>query len=107
MVEASFSVRSLRLQPHLDSGIENLVGVVWSSMASSGCEDLQIVKELHRQFILLLHLWNRCGLLNRFGDFPSATNNVRPALGGAAAAARRQRGLEVQDEGLRFLRISF
>jgi hypothetical protein len=34
-----------------------------------------------------------------FGDFPSATNNVRPALGGAAAAARRRPGLEVDDEG--------
>jgi hypothetical protein len=37
--------------------------------------------------------------LGPFGDFPSATNNIRPALGGAAAAARRQHGLEVKDEG--------
>jgi hypothetical protein len=34
-----------------------------------------------------------------FGDFPSATNNFRPALGGAAAAARRRHGLEVEDKG--------
>ena len=32
--------------------------------------------------------------------FPSATNNVRPIQGGAAAAARRRHGLEVEDEGL-------
>ena len=63
--------------------------------------DLQIIKELHRQFILLLlRLWDRCGLLHPFGDFPSATNNVRLTLGGAATAARRRHGLEVEDQGL-------
>jgi hypothetical protein len=36
-----------------------------------------------------------CGLLDPFGDFSSATNNFRPALGGAAAAARHRHGLEV------------
>jgi hypothetical protein len=41
-----------------------------------------------------------CGLLDPFSDFPSATNNVRPTQGGAAAAARRRHGLEVEDEGL-------
>jgi hypothetical protein len=62
--------------------------------------DLQIVKELHRQFFLLLRLRGGCGLLDPFGDFPSATNNVRPSQGGAAAAAHRRHGLEVEDEGL-------
>jgi hypothetical protein len=32
-------------------------------------------------------------------DFPSTTNNVMPVLEGAAAAARRRHGLEVEDEG--------
>jgi hypothetical protein len=62
--------------------------------------DLRIVKELHRQFFLLLRLWDGCGLFDPFGDFPSATNNVRPTQGGAAAAARRRHGLEVEEEGL-------
>jgi hypothetical protein len=38
--------------------------------------------------------------LDPFGDFLSATNNVRPTQRGAAAAARRRHGLEVEDEGL-------
>jgi hypothetical protein len=42
----------------------------------------------------------RISFLDPFGDFPSATNNVRPTQGGAAAAARRRHGLEVEDEGL-------
>jgi hypothetical protein len=74
--------------------------VVWSSRISSGCGDLQIVKELHRQFFLLIHLRDGCGLLDPFDDFPSAINNVRPTRGGAAVAARRRHGLEVEDEGL-------
>jgi hypothetical protein len=40
------------------------------------------------------------GLLDPFGDFPSATNNVRPTQGRAAAAARRRHSLEVEDKGL-------
>jgi hypothetical protein len=49
----------------------------------SGCGDLRIVKELHRQFFLLLLfllllLRDGYGLLDPFGDFLSATNNVRP-----------------------------
>ena len=72
-------------------------GVV--SMIFSGGGVLRIVKELHRRFFLLLHLQDRCGLLDPFGDFPSATNNVMPAQGGAAAAARHLHGLEVEDEG--------
>jgi hypothetical protein len=32
------------------------------------------------------------------GDFLSATNNIRPAQGGAAAA-RRQHGLKIEDKG--------
>jgi hypothetical protein len=73
--------------------------VVWFSRISSGCEDLWIVKELHLRLFLLLRLRDGCGLLDPFGDFPSATNNVRPAQGGAAAAARRRHGLKVEDEG--------
>lgn len=73
---------------------------VWSSRVSSGCGDLRIVKKLHRQFILFLRLRNGCGLFDPFGDFPSAINNVRLAQEGAAAAARRRHGLEVEDEGL-------
>ena len=55
--------------------------------------------ELHRRCIFLLRLRDGCGLLDPFDDFPSASNNVRPALGGAAAAARRRHGWEVEDEG--------
>ena len=55
--------------------------------------------ELHRRFILLFRLRDGCGLLDPFGDFPSTTNNVKPALGGAAAAARRRHVLEIEDEG--------
>jgi hypothetical protein len=38
--------------------------------------------------------------LDLFSDFPSATNNVRPTRGGAAAVAHRRHGLEVEDEVL-------
>jgi hypothetical protein len=62
--------------------------------------DLWIVKELHQQFLFLLRLWDECGLFDPFDDFPSATNNVRPTRGGAAAVACRRHGLEVEDEGL-------
>ena len=74
------------------------MGVVWFSRTSSGGDGLQIVMELHRWFILLPRLWDGCGLLDPFGDFPS-TSNVRLALGGAAAAARRQHRLEVENKG--------
>jgi hypothetical protein len=67
---------------------------------SSGCGDLRIVKELHRQLFLLLCLRDGCGLLDPFGDFPFVTKNVRPTQGGAAVAARRRHGLEVEDKGL-------
>jgi hypothetical protein len=96
---ASFSLRKFsQLQLHLDSSVKKLVGVVLSSRTSSDCGDLQIVKKLHRRSILLLHLRDGCGLLGPFGDFPSATNNVRSALGGAVAAVRRRQSLEVEDE---------
>ena len=72
-------------------------GVV--SMIFSGGGVLRIVKELHRRFFLLLHLQDGCGLLDPFGDSPSAINNVRPAQRGAAAAARHQHGLEIEYEG--------
>jgi hypothetical protein len=99
VVVAPHAIRSLRLQTHLGGNIERLVGVVWSLRISSGCGDLRIIKELHRQFFLL-HLRDGCGLLDPFGDFTSATNNVRPTQRGAAAATRRRHGLEVEDEGL-------
>jgi hypothetical protein len=76
MVVAPRAIRSPQLQSHLDGNVERLVGVVWSSRIFSGCGDLQIVKELHRQFFLLLHLRDGCDLFDPFGDFPSATNNV-------------------------------
>jgi hypothetical protein len=88
VVMAPRAIKSHRLQPHLGGNIERLVGVVWSPRISSGCGDLRIVKELHRHFFLLLRLRGGCGLLDPFGDFPSATNNIRPTQGGAAAAAR-------------------
>jgi hypothetical protein len=80
---ASSPIKSPRLQPHLDSDIEKFVGVVSPSRTSFGLGDLRIVKELHRQFILLLHLRDGCGFLGLFSDFPSATNNVRPAMRGS------------------------
>jgi hypothetical protein len=100
VVAAPRAIRSPWLQPHLDGNAEKLLGVVWSSRISSRCGDLWIVKELHRQFFLLLRLRDGCGLLDPFDDFLSATNNVRPTQGGAAAAARRRHDLEVEDEGL-------
>jgi hypothetical protein len=96
---ASSPIKSPRFQPRLGGDAEKLVGVVWFSMTSSGCGDLRIAKELHRRLFLLLRLWNGCGLFDPFGDFPSATYNVRTALGGAAAAARHRHDLEVEDEG--------
>jgi hypothetical protein len=39
-------------------------------------------------------------LLDPFGDFPSATNNIRPTQEGVAAAARHRHNLEVEDEWL-------
>jgi hypothetical protein len=95
----SSPVKSLRLQPHLDSDIEKLVGMVWFLRTSSGWEDLRIVMEIHHQLFFLLRLWDGCGLLDPFGNFSSATNNVRLTQGGAAAAAHRRHGLEVEDEG--------
>jgi hypothetical protein len=100
VVAAPRAIRSPWLQPHLGGNIKRFVGVVWSLRISSGREDLRIVKELHRQFLLLIRLRDGCGLLDPFGDFPSATNNVRMTQGGAAAAARRRHGLKVKVEGL-------
>jgi hypothetical protein len=78
VVAVSHAIRSPRLQPYLGDNVEKLVGVVWSLRISSGCGDLRIIKEIHRQFFLLLRLSDGCGLLDPFGNFPSATNNVRP-----------------------------
>ena len=100
VVAASLPIRSSRLQPHLDGDVEKFVEVVWSLRILSGYGDLRIIMDLHRQFNFLLRLRDGCGLLDPFGDFPSATNNVRPTQGGAAAAARRRHGLEIEDEGL-------
>ena len=98
-VAVLLTIMSPQLQSHLGGDVEKPVGVVWFLMGSSGGGDLRIVMEFHRRFILLLRLWDGCGLFDPFGDFPSATNNVKPVLGGAAAAARRRHGLEVEDEG--------
>jgi hypothetical protein len=89
-----------RLQPHLGGNVERFVGVVSSSRILSGCWDLRIIKELHRQFFLLLRLRDGCGLLDPFVDFSSTTNNVRPTQGGVAVAACRRHDLEVEFEGL-------
>jgi hypothetical protein len=59
-----------------------LVVVVW------------IFMEPHRWLVLLVRLRAGCGFLDPFGDFTSATNNVRPSQGGAVA--RRRHGLEVE-----------
>ena len=75
------------------------MGVVWFSRTFSGGGALRIVMELNWRFILLLRLQDRCGFVDPFGDFPSASNNIWPALGGAAAAACRRHSLEVEDEG--------
>jgi hypothetical protein len=48
VVAAPRAIRSSRLQLHLGSNIEKLVGVVWSLRISSGCGNLWIIKELHR-----------------------------------------------------------
>jgi hypothetical protein len=73
---------------------------VWSLRISFGYENLWIIKELHRQFFLLLYLRDRYSLFDAFDDFPSATNNVKPTQGGAAAMTRRRHVLEVEVEGL-------
>jgi hypothetical protein len=100
VVVAPRAIRSPRLQPHLGGNVERHVEVVWSSRISSGCGDLRIVKELYQQFFLLLRLRDGCGLLDSFGDFLYATNNVRPTQGGVATATRRRHGQEVEDKGL-------
>jgi hypothetical protein len=96
---ASSSIKSSRLQPYLNGEVDKLVGVLWSSRTCFGCGNLWIVKELYQRSILLLRLRDGYGLLGPFDDFPFATNNVRPALEGAAAATRHRHGLEVEDEG--------
>ena len=87
-----FPIKSPWLQPHLGSDADKFVGVVWRWRSSYRHEASSVV---HPFF------WLRdgCCLFDPFGDFPSATNNVKPALGGVAAAARRRHGLEVEDEG--------
>jgi hypothetical protein len=82
VMAAPHSIRSPWLQPHLSGNIERLVGVLWSSRILSGCRDLQIIKDLHRWFFLLLHLREDVVFLTR------STNNVRPTQGEAAAATR-------------------
>ena len=98
-VATLLTIMSPWLQSHLGGDVEKPVGVVWFSSTSSVDGDLQIVMELHRRFILLLRLWDGCGLFDPFDDFPSATNNVRPALEGAATATCRRHGLDIEDEG--------
>jgi hypothetical protein len=58
---------------------------------------------LSRSFIdnfFLLRLRDGRDIFDPFSDFPFATNNIRPTQGGAAAAARRRHGLEVEVEWL-------
>jgi hypothetical protein len=52
------------------------VRVVWFFRTSSECGDLWVTKELHRRLFLLLCLRDGSGLLDPFGDFLSAINNV-------------------------------
>jgi hypothetical protein len=100
VVTAPRAIRSPQLQPHLGGNVDRLMGVVLSSTISSGCGNLWIVKKLYRQFFILLRLRDGYGLLDLFGEFLSATNNVRSTQGGTAATAHRRHGLEVEDEGL-------
>jgi hypothetical protein len=72
---------------HLSDDVEKLVGVVWFPGNSSGWRDLRIIMELHRRLFHLLRLRDGCGLLDSFGNFSSATNNVMPGEGEAAPAA--------------------
>jgi hypothetical protein len=81
VVAAARAIRSPRLQPHFGGNVERLVGVVWSSRISSGCGHLRIVKELHRQFFLLLRLWEGCSLLDPFSDFLSVQPTTSGRLG--------------------------
>jgi hypothetical protein len=81
VMTASRAIRFLWLQPHLNGDVGKLVGVVWSSRISYGCGDLRIVKELYRQFILLLRLRDGCGIFDPFGNFSSVTNNVMSTHG--------------------------
>jgi hypothetical protein len=80
------AIRSPRLQPYLGGNIERLVGVVWSSRILSGCRDLRIIKELHRQFFLLLRLRDGCGLLTC-----SATSRLQPTTSGRLREERQRR----------------
>ena len=101
MAAALLAITYSWLQPHFEGDAEKLVGVVWYSRISSGGDGLRIVMEPYRWFILLfLLLCNGCYLLDPFGDFPSATNNIRLALGGAATAARRRHGLRLKMKGI-------
>jgi hypothetical protein len=63
-----------------------------------GCGDFRIVMYFYR-WSLLLHPREGCGLLEWFGDFPSATNNIRQVQGGATTAVGYRHDLEVEDEG--------
>ena len=84
---------------HLGGDVDKLVGVVWFSRTSSGRGNLRIVKGLYQRLFLFICLRDGCGLLDLFGNFPFATNNVRPSQGGAAAVTLHRHGLKVEDEG--------
>jgi hypothetical protein len=86
VVAASRAIRSPRLQPHLSGNIERLVGVVWSSRISSGCGDLRIVKELHRQFFLFFVFGTNVVFLTR-----SATSRPQPTTSGRLREERQRR----------------
>jgi hypothetical protein len=86
-VAAPRTIRSLRLQPHLGGNIERLVGVVWFSRILSGCGDLRIVKELHRQLFLLLRLFRAdVVFLTR-----STTSRPQPTTSGRLREERQRR----------------
>lgn len=71
------AIRPPRLQPHLDGNIERFVGVVLSSRFTSSYGDLQIIKELHRQFILLLRLRSVAFLTRSTTSRPQPTTSSR------------------------------
>jgi hypothetical protein len=85
VVAAPRAIRSSRLQPHLGGNMERLVGVVWSSRMSSGCGDLHIVKELHRQFFLFFVSQTDVVFLTR-----SATSRPQPTMSGRLREERQR-----------------
>jgi hypothetical protein len=65
------------LQPHLGGDVENLVEVV-GSQGLLMVGDPRNVFELDRRLFLHPCIWDGCGILDPFGDFPFASKTVRP-----------------------------